>query len=369
MKSLAYNKSAQSSDLQEYIQLVYTCVSENVNYFKLFNGEHWEEAVSKTISHMLQHEKPEFKDLAPYVKNLARNILRTRDRQKEDVCDLFTLDGEVSYPFLHYVSASADSLSEQENIDHIKDILTSFYLLYKKEFDVLRNLLVKGTLKGDVSRKLIIKNEMLKTQFTRLLSSYGSHYVLEALASLFVDIDAEKSVIAGSSVRDIYFKPPQYQLVARIPDKPTIQSDKGVHKIDRRTLKMDVDIDVIAWQPISKITGSLIQVDITPLLAYVYEHVFVSKGVNTCFIQWCGEQYRLTTPAGTEVLNMEQFQFMDLVHREIVLNFINGGINTIIAASDDNVYVRTATVCRYNILRCHLYNKKIIDLPVAIIKQ
>ena len=73
-------------------------IQDNIQYFKKFNGANWQEAVNKTFMVAVQHVKSEYDVLDPYIKNLARNILK--EQEKESPVDTVTEDGEVSYPFL-----------------------------------------------------------------------------------------------------------------------------------------------------------------------------------------------------------------------------------------------------------------------------
>ena len=73
-------------------------IENNIQYFKKFNGPRWQEAVNKTFMVAVQHAKSEYEVLDPYIKNLARNILK--EQEKESPMDTVNEDGEVSYPFL-----------------------------------------------------------------------------------------------------------------------------------------------------------------------------------------------------------------------------------------------------------------------------
>ena len=106
-------------------------IQDNIQYFKKFNGPRWQEAVNKTFMVATQHVKSEYETLDPYIKNLARNILK--EQEKESPCDMVTEDGEVSYPFLKLTT----NIEDDEIFFFFFDILNTYkkrYLLCEEYF-------------------------------------------------------------------------------------------------------------------------------------------------------------------------------------------------------------------------------------------
>ena len=86
---------------EEYILRVQNAITNNIMYFKKFNGPNWEEAVQKAFITAVSNQNDNYDDVEPYIKNLARNILKTQEVEK--AYDTITEDGEVSYPYLKLV--------------------------------------------------------------------------------------------------------------------------------------------------------------------------------------------------------------------------------------------------------------------------
>ena len=337
-------------------------ISDNINYFKKFNGFRWEEAVNKTFMTAVQHAKSEYESLDPYIKNLARNILK--EQEKEIAVDMVNEDGEVSYPFL---GLTTDINTDEIFVDK-KELLTVFkelYLLYEEDFLKLKQLYKKE--EDRFSKGEVIRNEHIQEALHNLRIKYGAEQLYMVLYEFFMSLPKYSRKIENSTIKIIELRDKDYDLTGVIPDIPLIVDTKGnYYSIDKLNLTMDRDPDTFEWDTINQTSCNIIRIDMSPLFDYMYNQVFVPKGVFTKHITWCDDVYKVTTPGGKSFVNIDRNKFINQVKVELVSHLVHNRFNTIVAISPDYIYIKPIRMMNYDTVRLILHTGKIIDLPIEI---
>lgn len=348
---------------EEYILKVQTAIQNNIMYFKKFNGPNWEEAVQKSFLTAVSNQNDNYDDVEPYIKNLARNILKTQEVEK--AYDTVTEDGEVSYPYLKLVSTIDESIfiDNKEVYDTFKEL----YLLYPDEFlklEILFKSEVDLTMK--LTKNETIKNDEFKETINNLCLKYGTTDVFHRLYNFLNELENYLKPYPNKTLKVIEMRPRNPKTLDLIPDIPLIKdSDGRLMGIDKNTLTMDIDPDFVEWDIINTTSCDIMKIDISPLMDYMYQQVFVPEGVHTKHIFWCGDMYRLTTPSGLSYVNMDKNKFLNLVRIELIENLIDSRFNTVIAISPDSVYLKPSRVLMYDTIRLVLTTGKNIDLEIT----
>ena len=337
-------------------------IQDNIQYFKKFNGANWQEAVNKTFMVAVQHVKSEYEVLDPYIKNLARNILK--EQEKESHVDTVTEDGEVSYPFLKLTTSIDEDnlfLDNQEILRNFKEL----YLKYEEDFLKLKLLFKKDNDK--FSKGEVIKNTEIRNTIQNLSIKYGATNVYNLLYDFFMNLGKYSRKIENSTIKIIEMKRKEFGLEDIIPDIPLIMDKKGnYYGIDKLNLTMEKDPDTFEWNVITQTSCDILKIDISPLMNYMYNQIFVSQGVHTKHIVWCDEVYKLLTPGGKAFVNLDRERFMTQVRVELLEHLSYNRFNTIVAISPDSVYIKPTRMMNYDTIRLILHTGKIIDLPVDI---
>lgn len=345
-----------------YLLRVKKAIDENIQYFKAFNGEHWEEAVHKAVITAINNRNDDYTNIVPYIKNLARNVLKTKRR--ENVYDIVTDDGEISYPFLSLIT----DIDERVFVDHkeINNAFKEMYLMYPEDFLKLRQLFTADT-EAKFSKSEIIKNADIKNMVSKLTFKYSSHTVFYDLYAFLRNLDKATEHALNVEIRNVDMKVRPDSLIDQIPDIPLIKDSNGnLHGIDKVTLTMDIDPDYEKWDTVANTACDIMKIDISPLIDYMYNEVYVQEGVHTKHIVWCDDMYKLITPGGKEVVNLDRDKFMNLVRIEVILNLIASRFNTVIAVSPDSVYIKPTRTVPIRVVRLHLPCDKTIDLPITV---
>ena len=337
-------------------------IQDNIQYFKKFNGANWQEAVNKTFMVAVQHAKAEYDVLDPYIKNLARNILK--EQEKESPVDMVTEDGEVSYPFLKLVTTIDDDSLFLDN----EEVLRSFkelYLKYEEDFLKLKQMFKKDNDK--FSKGEIIKNEEIRNTIQNLSLKYGATNVYNILYDFFMNLSKYSRKLENSTIKLIEMKNKEFGLESAIPDIPLIMDKNNrYYGIDKLNLTMEKDPDTFDWNVIAQTSCDILKIDISPLMNYMYSQIFVPQGVFTKHTTWCDNVYKLTTPGGKPFVNLDRDKFMTQVKVELIEHLSYNRFNTIIAISPDYVYIKPNRMMNYDTIRLILHTGKVIDLPIEI---
>lgn len=353
--------SVNDVDIVQMLRVQKT-ISDNIQYFKKFNGPHWQEAVNKAFMTAVTHVKSEYEVLDPYIKNLARNILK--ESEKESPWDTVNEDGEVSYPFLQLTTR----LDEDKILLDKKEIMNTFktlYLLYEQDFLKLKLIFRKDDDK--FTKGEIVKNEEIKKALDSLRMKYGAINVYSLLYDFFVYLPKYSKKIENATIKVIEMKNKDLDYKTAIADIPLIVDEHGVfYDIDKLTLTMEKNPDTFKWDVITQTSCDVLRIDISPLLDYMYDQVFVPQGVHTKHISWCDDIYKVMTPGGKAYVNLDRNAFINYVKMELIAHLSANRFNSIVAISPDYIYVRPNRMMNYDTIRLVLFTGKMIDLPIDV---
>lgn len=360
-----------------YISAVWSCIQENIRYFKKFNGAQYEEAMHLVLVRALRNKKAEFTDLAPYIKKLARTELKQKQRDVPlDYTDEET--GEVSKQYLSLAKGFA-AMSEEQS-ERLKDVFRDMYLLHPDEIIALRPLFEDIHTYNTDAKAIMSKvsdevKDTLWSAIARINNSLedGSKASCKAIMEFYDEIaKADEKQMRLSGTKAITMAPSDYRCMSRIPEGNTIVITSGSHKGEQvgidtsRTLEMtsDVNLDLVSWSPITKTKCDVIKIDISDYVSYIYDNIYVDAGVNTPHRKWLGTRYVLTTPSGKDYLNEDEEVFVSKCIEELILNLIANSVNNIIGFTSDSIFVRPIRKITYDTIRCKLFNNKFIDLNI-----
>lgn len=355
--------SINNEDNDGYSTRVMNAINKNISYFKKFNPN-WEEAVQRTFIAAVDHRNNNYEDIEPYIKKLARTIMRTKE--VETPHDVYDDSGEVSYVF----TVLSNTINEDNLIDRseITGVFKELYLLHQDDFLKLQNVFKYDDVTDITDLKnFVVKNAFIKAEFSKLVKKFGGGLVFKVLYDFLKDLAQYTTTRSSSKIRDIVLKESNYAMLSKLPDVPCIVgADGALHQIDKNSLGMNINPDYIKWDVVFKTSCDVLKIDISPLMDYVYQEVFVEQGVNTRHIQWCGEKYKLTSPGGYVTLCVDRTKFIAIVRAELILNLLMNNINTVIALSPDSIFIKPNRALQLETLRLRMVTGKVLDLPVSI---
>lgn len=349
-----------------YSAKVQNTINSNIGYFKTFNGASWEEAAQKTFVYALEHRKAEYQeDLTPYIKKLARTILR-KSGNTESIYSITTDDGEIAPVFL-----GLQDHIDTENLDGNQALLDTFkelYLIDSDSFNRLK-LMFQYDAPDEIEnlKDLRVRNPKITEEISKMLLKHGSDYTFRSLFQFFQMLPSLVEVRETHLTKEVLIREGNFSVLERIPNTPSIVDNNGrYHYIDKITLTMDSNPDYYKWDIIGTSLCDILKIDFSEYMNYMYEEVFVEQGVSTRHIQWCGDKYKVTTPGGTEYLGLEFDKFLNTVRIELLLNLIESNVGSIIAISPDNLYVKPTRTFQFDTIRVKCQSGKIFDLPITI---
>lgn len=322
-----------------------------------------DEAMHRAYDFAMRSQNIEYATLDAYIIRLAKTVMKKRVKD-----ELMEVDKEDNEPIL---------LKQLGTRDELKDIvqetilieLQDLYLMNQPEFEKLRVFLQENALSIVHDQKIRISNDAFKHKFHNLTANYGITAVISALWRFFNELDST-TVNKPTGIKKIEMHEANFNYAFKIAFDSEIRSEAGkVGVIDKATLMSSFDPDLVKWSLIKPTARNVYSVDISNLIEYMYNNIFVDEGVNTPFIKWLGKRYIVKSCGGYEDLNRDLYSFMDYIHCEVVLNLVEFGVNKVIAISDDTVYFKAQKEISYNTIRMVLCNKKVIDLPVKLYKK
>lgn len=364
---ITFSVNSQNVNLS-HAQVVLDSIYNNIGYFKLFNRDKWEEAAHRTFMTAMDNRRDDYgDDILPYIKKLARNILKpsTKD-MKEFVSDVYTEEGEIS-PLYTKLSEVID-IDSMDSLDEIKDVYKELYLMDKESFMRLEALYNHDDVSEIENLKSNrINNKKMKEEFNRILTRYGASNTFTALLGFFNDLPELTKSRVTSLTKEVVMKTGNMSLLEKIPDTPTIVDIRNeYHYIDRNTLLMDDNPDFYEWDVIGSSMCDILRIDISPFVDYMYEQVYVDMGVPTRHVEWCGDKYKLLTPGGNYHICMDADKFMTHVRVELLLNLMANNIGSIIAISPDNIYIKPTRAFQFDKVRLKFTTGKQLDLPIRL---
>lgn len=363
---ITFSLNSGASDIK-YMADVWQTILSLKRYFYMFNKGPGvaEEAMQRTFINAVENRDEKYRsNLAPYIKKLARTIMKNGNN-KEFAYSLYDDEtGEVSFVFTQKLTTEIDT-EDIDGDEALLEELRDLYLLMPEDFEKFT-----GMFNEESSQMQIIKNEELKKSIEKLARMYSSKAVFKGIETVLKECREEVQKEEEQSIKEITMREANYtKYEPRLCTDEGIQADNGEWGyINISTYKTEpFDPDMKKWS--IKTTCPIIKCDISPLINYMYEKIFVQKGVSNDFIKWIGNRYKLTSPGGYVAINLDAQLFMDIVHKELIINMLRENINKIVAISDDSVYIKPTRGANINVIRVKLHNGKIIDLPCEIYKK
>lgn len=342
--------------------LVKGVMDSNKGYFRVFNRDLAEDAMSDAYVRLLQHN--EMTNITAYVKKLAQVFSKgvpmeyTFSDYESDDED----DGPSAVERMLFVESNIDVERLDYNSERVQSRLRDLYLMHSEDFVQLGNMFREGF---DVQRSTKVRNPKLRDAIFGLCSDYGTSNVMQELYLVLRDIESKARVRIGAPVRTLQFRAKDNLDIRAHLDPVSIVLPNGkTYGIHPWRFTMDVNPDVVKWDVSSGRTIDVMRVDYTPLLDYLYEQVYAEPGVDTRHIRWCGTSYKLISPAGREFLNMDKESFFELVKQELFEAFIDNHLAPIVAISPDYIYIQPKHTLTCDILRVTLATGRSLDLPV-----
>lgn len=363
---LAFAVNEQFKDI-EYAHAVWQTIANLRRYFYYYNPnpDLAEEAMQRAYIHAIENRKAQHKDLTPYIKKLARTIMR-KSNVKEYSYSLYDDEsGEVAFIFSQQLREEID-MTHIDGIEDVLEELRDLYLLMPDEFK-----LFSGMYADNVEKLQVIKNASLKRHIEKMTKKYGGKVVFKAIEQVLLEINKETTAPPKEPViKEIRMKPADFEKYEKrlCVNEGIMATDGTWGYISPETYKTEpFDADMKKWT--IKTTCPIIKCDISQLKNYMYEKLFVQEGVSNAFIMWAGKRYRLTTPGSHIEINMDLYQFMDLIHKELIINMLRENVNKIIAISEDSVYIKPTRGVSFETIRLRLFTGAIIDLPCEVVKK
>lgn len=358
----------------EYITEVWQTVRNLKSYFKKNNPTVPLEAVmlqAYTTAIANYNEDYRGSNLEPYIKKLARTVMRNRSSKEIAYPTVDEESGEISYVFTAAVETTGFEV-EKNVKQKIMDKLADLYLEYPETMMEIRPYILGLEKK---TKPLKEKNKVVYNELMAMCSllKEDNCTLFKLISEFYLDVDRQrkKGIQLNNTVKSIQVKPVDYRDMVRISDEDTIVFTgkyKGITAgIDKNTMQMteNLNVDLCKWEPLNKRVGVL-RYDISGLMEYLTENIYVEPGVNTAHIQWIKNKYKLTSFGGFTQLNGDMNKFLDYCQREIVMSFVHNNINNVIAVSGDYIYVQPARKTGYKTLRCEGYNGKVIEVPIDV---
>lgn len=350
MFTFAYIQKSSENDLAH----VWELIQQNRKYIYHFNGAKTEEVISDMLEHIAKNGRQK-EDVLPYIKNLSRNIIKKKPKLSMQYTpfDTRTEDGEVSSVFLGLL----------EHIDHTQFMpnnelnrqLRALYLKYDEDFmglkvifdakydDVIPNYDSVKTSKRFLSFMHKTEERSRSTMYEDLrniVDTFGAEHTFATLLILLKEVDV-LSLPFTATVKEIALKPlSKLQRATAKIGMPIIKSSSGEeYTINLDTLTMDANPDYFNWSVVGN-SKAIIKIDIAPFMEYLYDQLYVDQGVNTRLIKWCGDMYRITTPAGTRLLEEKIEYAIEFARTELVLSIVSANIGKLVAVSPDTIYIK-----------------------------
>lgn len=363
MLTFSINRTALAD---RYSMLVWQTINDNLGYFKAFNKERWEEAVHKTYETAVKGRDDRYEDIVPYIKKLARTVLKVKSL--ESAFDIMNEDGDISPVF-----ATLRSFIDTDNVDVIKDIKDTYKELYLMDEESFLKLAVLFEY-NDVSdvpnlREIRIKNPSLNDSMFALIRKHGVELTFGVLSEFFTELPALIAERRTNLTKEVTIKQCNFAVLDKIPDTATIQDNHGVyHYIDKNTLSMANNPDYLKWDIVgtSSSTCDILKIDISSYIAYIYEETFVEQGVSTRTIKWCGDKYKVTTPAGEVYIGLDLEKFISICRIELIINLMMNNIGAVVAISPDNIYIKPLRTFQFDRIRLKFQSGRLMDLPITV---
>lgn len=352
----------ERTKVDEYLKArVVKVINENKGYIKKFNSD-WEEASNRIYLHMITHADQErIDDLLPYFKRLAQTIMQKRNN--ETTHKILEDLGEASNAFEDLqVYDSSDSLNDSAAIlTEFKDL----YLMYPENFKKLRSIFEAETDTQKFTVEERVKEEQMKSIFKRIIHNYGTSYTYKYLGYFFNNLHDYTNTRVTGKTKVVLLRESDFTLTRKIPETPTIKDENGrMYAIDPLSLTMKKDPDYFKWGVLTSTQCDILKIDLSEYMDEMYKRTMVEQGVDTDIVKWCDDRCSLTTPGGTKRVGLERNKFLALARQELVLSLIGGNIGSIVAISEDYLYIKPNRIFQYDKVELRTNDGRRFTIPI-----
>lgn len=289
------NDSSLDAELCSEILIV---IKQLKYYFIKFNKGRYEEAMQRTLYHALEHYNEMSGDLTPYIKSLARDILKEYDKclPYENI-ELYVNDVET----VDDIAETAISNTFVGAVD--KQEVVSIALAYTGYFLTL----CESILKQDV--KAVYFPKEFKSECLRVVGKNGKQ---------FNDICIELYREYGDSMRNFL------SVTSTFSDKWVEADYARVDECVSKRVKLTGDLDRgTNLKVIGKLSGKkVVRVQYRDVLDYMCD-LIDEDGVSNMMRFNIGEDYIIRTLGGSlSVVNPSLFNMYELCKTEILTNIL-----------------------------------------------
>lgn len=357
MKSFSFNTIST-----DYAAKVLRVLNENIGYVIWANGAQFREAYNRIFMAAMRSENRKYSDLTPYIKKLARTVMKTRVKEKPYA--LYDENGEIAYAFQGLI-VNPETDIQENNIPRLLNRFRELYLMYPEDFGVLKEML-PSTEATEVKTK--IKNNPLRDSIYALMAEYDARQVFKALIAFFKELDNQTVPVKTAESTKIYsLKPANVANLKYLSDKKWVQDKYGnTYGINPSTLTMDYNVELGKFRLAVPTSCNIWKMDCSEYYEDIENKIYAEQGVNNDYITWCGDKYRLTTPAGTRYLGIDRNKFMDIVRQELILSVLAAQLGTVVAVSPDNIYLRITKASATSFMRLRTISGKTFTFPLSV---
>lgn len=359
MRTLSIN--AISTD---YAARVLKTMQDNYGYIVCFNGARSKEAFQQMFFLAMRSENRKYSDMTPYLKVLARNVLKPHNRDIPYAP--YDEDGEVSFIFSDL--KTEDDLSvESEDRESINRVLQELYLRNPEDFMLLKEM-IPCTDAVDVP--VVIKNDELKNAIAKLTRDFGGRLVFYCICDFLAERIKEHAKMVnaeGERVVDLSLANKAY--LGRLSDRKWICDEEGNPcGINPYTLTMENDFnpEMHVFRLAVRTSCNIWKVDCYDYFSMLEEKISVEPGVDNEYIRWCGSTYLLISPAGRKLMGVSREQYIDVVRQELILAILAENIGTVVALGPDTIYLKLTKAAGFAKLKLKTPSGRTYALPLSV---
>ena len=348
----------------DYAERIMQEMKSNMGYIVFFNKGSTPEACHRIFYRALRTEKPEYDNLGPYIRKLARTVMkeRTRDIPYSE----YNEDGEVAFVFTSLTETPDLYAFDRKN--QIMSTLQELYLRFPNEFMEFKNLV--PTAEPDDVAPTLKECKELKRAIFDLASEFDGSIVLHCIYEFMTDLCKEKAEAINSALeKTVQLKKPDIRWLEHLNrQKWLLDADGNAYGINPRTLQMDdyFNPEFCRFRLSQSTACRIWRVDCSGYYNMIENKVYVEDGVDNEYIHWCGKKYSLTTPSGTLYVGIDREKYMEIVRQELIMNILNSGIGTVIAVSPDNIYIKLTKATALSMIKIKTHTGKVFTLPVEL---
>lgn len=358
---LTFSLNSYSAN-DQYAIKVWRTIQSNKRYFMKMNPNGtWEEAMARSFIWAVEHKNEYYAsgDILPYIKRLARTIMYTKN--PEDPHSTMNESGSVSFVYSGLTETITPTTSGYSR--EIKDVFKDLYLMDKESFLSLKTLFQYDNFEGaNKNKKPAIRNKEFSQEFHSLINNYGAEAVFSTLFSFYEELPEISSHRENLAVREIKLKKLKKDMSTAIPQTDTIVNATGKTFGIQSDLTMNTNPDYFKWSLLSSNSQSVVRLDISPYMDYIFEQVCVEEGVHTRHIEWCGDRCRMVFPDGTAYIGKDTDKFIEKARSILIFNLLADNVGKLVAVSADTLYFQPSRGLKAGKLRIKLATGKSMDL-------